>query len=60
MPFYHPVPEKLLTQIGNMIVSFAALELHLQLIFGTLLHQPARIDQILACQLPFSRLTTYS
>src|SRR6266508_4425695 len=56
MTFEHPVPKNLLTIIGDMTVSFAALEFHMQIIFVVLIEQSARIGHILATQLAFSRL----
>jgi len=56
MPYYHPVPEKLLTQIGDITVSFAALELYMQEMFLHLVQQTPRIAHILTSQLTFSRL----
>jgi len=56
MPIRHPVPDNLLTQIGDMTVSFASLEFHMQLMFVNLLKQSARIGHILASQLTFTRL----
>ncbi len=56
MTFQHSVPRHLLTPIGDMTVSFAALELHMQAVLIFLLDQTARIGHILASQLSFTRL----
>lgn len=56
MSFEHPVPKHLLTPIGDMTVSFAALELHMQAVLIFLVDQTARIGHILASQLSFTRL----
>jgi hypothetical protein len=56
MTFEHPVPRELLTPIGDMTVSFAALELHMQAVFIFLVDESARIGHILASQLSFTRL----
>ncbi|MQB02032.1 MAG: hypothetical protein GEU78_17520 [Actinobacteria bacterium] len=58
MSFEHPVPKNLLTPIGDMTVSFAALELHMQAVFIFLVDESARIGHILASQLSFARLRT--
>ena len=52
----HPVPIKLLTQIGEMTVSFAMLESNIQALLGSLIQEHQRIGQILAAQLSFKML----
>ena len=56
MPVYHPVPKELLTYIGDMTVSFALLELYMQIILTILLNQSSRVGHIISSQLPFGRL----
>ena len=56
MTFEHSVPKNILTVIGDMTVSFAALEFNMQVILVVLINQSARIGSILASQLNFSRL----
>ena len=52
----HPVPKELLEGIGDVIVSFALLELEMQSLLGSLLHDNQRIGRILASHLSFARL----
>ena len=52
----HSVPDVLLTQIGDMVVSFAMLELEIQLLMGGLIGRSQRIGQILGSYLSFSNL----
>jgi len=50
----------LLTLIGDMTVSFSALELHMQVIFILLVDQTARVGHILASQLSLWRRRRFS
>lgn len=52
----HPVPSELLTRIGDMTVSFAVLELYIQMLLSALVGEDERVGQIIASQLPFARL----
>jgi len=56
MSYEHPVPKNLLTHIGDITVSFAMLEFHMQMLFVCLLDQSPRIGHMLTSQLTFSRL----
>jgi hypothetical protein len=52
----HPVPPELLVHIGDMTVSFALLETHLQMLMGSMLTDDQGVGQILSVTLPFRRL----
>jgi len=52
----HPVPEKLLARIGDMTVSFALLEMEIQLLVASLLQDGQRIGQIVTAELAFRNL----
>ena len=52
----HPVPPKLLTNIGDITVSFSLLENVLQMLVGALLREHQRIGQIITAQLAFKSL----
>ena len=54
----HPVPQSLLVHIGDLTVSFALLESHIQSLFGSLIREHQRIGQILSTYLSFSNLRT--
>jgi hypothetical protein len=53
---HYPVPSNLLAQIGDMTVSFALLELEIQILLGALICKHQRIGQIIASQLSFAKL----
>ena len=52
----HPVPEKLLIQIGDITVSFALLESTIRLLTGSLVAEHQRIGQIITAELAFKNL----
>ena len=52
----HPVPDVLLTQIGDMTVSFAMLESITQSLIGALIGRPQPVGQIISSYLSFSNL----
>ena len=52
----HLVPPKLLVHIGDITVSFALLELHIQTLVGSLLSNKSRIGQIITAELSFRNL----
>lgn len=52
----HPVPEDILTQIGDITVSFATLELTLSMLVGSLIAEHQRIGQIITAELSFQGL----
>jgi len=52
----HPVPQKLLKQLGDMTVSFAMLESQMQTLLGSLIREHQTVGQILASQLSFAKL----
>lgn len=52
----HPVRSELLIQIGDMTVSFAVLELQIQMLLSALIGEHQRLGQIIAAQLSFARL----
>jgi hypothetical protein len=52
----HPVPEKLLTRIGDITVSFALLESTIQILIGSLIAEHQRIGQIITAELAFKNL----
>lgn len=55
-PLEHPVPPELLTQIGDVTVSFALLENQIQFLMSGLVGRPQRVGQILGSYLSFSNL----
>ena len=52
----HSIPEPLLTRIGDITVSFATLELQMQLLIDVLLVNEIRVTQIVTAELPFRAL----
>jgi hypothetical protein len=52
----HPIQYEFLVQIGDMTVSFAVLELQVQMLLEALVGQDQRVGQIIASQLSFARL----
>jgi hypothetical protein len=52
----HPVPEKLLTRIGDITVSFAILESTIRMLIGSLIAEHQRIGQIITAELAFKNL----
>ena len=52
----HPVPDPILTLIGDITVSFALLESTLQFLTGMLLSGEQRIGQIVTAELSFQKL----
>ena len=52
----HPVPSKLLVQIGDITVSFALLESAIQSLVGPLIAEHQRISQIITAELAFRNL----
>jgi len=52
----HPVRSEFLVQIGDMTVSFALLELQIQMLLEALIGEDQRLGQIIASQLSFARL----
>jgi len=52
----HPVPENHLKSIGDITVSFAMLELQIQMLIGSMLNEHQRIGQIITAELSFKNL----
>jgi hypothetical protein len=52
----HTVPENHLKAIGNITVSFALLESHIQSLIGSLIQEHQRIGQIITAELSFKNL----
>jgi hypothetical protein len=52
----HPVPEDHLKAIGDITVSFALLESHIQNLIGSLIYEHQRIGQIITAELSFKNL----
>lgn len=52
----HPVPENHLRAIGDITVSFALLESHIQNLIGSLIYEHQRIGQIITAELSFKNL----
>jgi hypothetical protein len=52
----HPVPDKLLVHIGDIIVSFALVEDMLQSLVGSLIREHQRVGQIITAELAFKNL----
>ncbi len=56
----HPVPEKHLIEIGNIIVSFALLENSLQSFIGKMISGKQRVGNIITSELSFKNLRAIS
>lgn len=56
MPLRHPVPEQFLARIGDITVSFALLEMTIQMLAGSQLQESQRISQIITAELSFRNL----
>ncbi len=54
--FQHPVPEEHLKSIGDITVSFAALESFIQYLVGSMLDANQRIGQVITIELSFKNL----
>jgi hypothetical protein len=52
----HPVPENHLKAIGDITVSFALLESHIQNLIGSLIYEHQRIGQIITAEVSFKNL----
>jgi hypothetical protein len=52
----HPVPRELLTQIGDITVSFALLEQTIQFMIWSLVNEHQRIGQIITSEMSFRNL----
>ena len=52
----HPVRSEFLVLIGDMTVSFAVLEMQIEILLETLIGEDQRVGQIIASQLSFARL----
>lgn len=52
----HAVPEEILTQIGDITVSFATLEVAVSMLVGSLIAEHHRIGQIITAELSFQGL----
>jgi len=52
----HPVPDAILTQIGDVTVSFAMLEFTIQMLTGALIAERQTIGQIITAELSFKSL----
>ena len=52
----HPVPDRLLVHIGDMTVSFALVELSIQILVGSLILEHQEIGRIITAELSFKQL----
>ena len=52
----HPVPDRILTQIGDITVSFALLSMTTQLLVSELVAQGPRVGGIITAELPYKGL----
>ncbi|MBI2415788.1 MAG: hypothetical protein HYV33_03950 [Candidatus Kerfeldbacteria bacterium] len=52
----HPVPNQHLIHIGDVVVSFALLELAIQSLIGSLIFEHQRVGQIITAELSFKNL----
>lgn len=55
-PVQHAVPKELLVHMGDITVSFAMLEFHIQMLTGSLINEHQRIGQIVTAELSFRAL----
>jgi len=52
----HPVPQRLLIHIGDIVVSFALLTSTIQILIGSLIREHQRIGRIITAELSFRNL----